>query len=81
MTILDLISKAAGLAGPELIALLERIIQQFPDLAPIAQRWLNALNGAIGRENLVALGKDVVNELGDIAGGNIDGRPHPSDTI
>jgi hypothetical protein len=79
MTLLELIAKAAGLAGPELIAMLRKVAADLPDFAPLAEKWIAALNSALASENLIALGKDVVTELGQIAQGKVDGKPHPSD--
>lgn len=81
MTLLELISKAAGLAGPELLALLRKVAAELPDFAPLATKWITALESSLAQANLVALGKDVVQELGAIAQGNLDGRKHPSDVI
>lgn len=79
MTLLELVAKAAGLAGPELLALLRKIAADLPDLAPTAEKWIAALEAGISQANLVAVGKDVVTELGQIAQGHTDGRHHPSD--
>jgi hypothetical protein len=79
LTLLDLLSKAAGLAGPELEALLSRIEVELPDFAPLARKWLDALHTGVAHDNLVAVGKAVVTELGDIAQGKTDGKIHPSD--
>jgi hypothetical protein len=79
LTLIELIAKAAGLAGPELLALLRKVATDLPDFAPLAEKWISALETGISQANLVAVGKDVVVELGQIAQGHIDGRKHPSD--
>lgn len=79
MTLLQLIAKAAGLAGPELLAMLRKVAADLPDFAPLAEKWIAALEASIAHGNLVAVGKDVVTELGNIAQGHTDGRRHASD--
>ncbi len=79
MSILDLISKAAGLAGPELLKLLQYVKDNAPDLAPEAEKAIQALSEAVGPTALGALGVAVVKELTEIGGGKFDGRHHPSD--
>lgn len=79
MSLIDLLSKIAGLSGPELIAFLERVGTEMPDLKPKADDLIAALNTALSGENLVAIGGAVLAELGQIGQGKFSGRPHPSD--
>lgn len=78
MTILDIIQKAAGAAGA-LVALLNRVKDELPDLAPEVDKVLAGLNAAISAESLVSLASALPGEIANIAQGKIEPREHPSD--
>ena len=79
MTILHLIEKAIGGSLPNLVALLESVAANAPDLAPKAREWIEALNGVAGPANLANVGAAVMRELADIGQGKIVPKNHPSD--
>ena len=81
MTLLELIAKAAGLGGPELVKLLQAVASAAPDLAPLADKWLMRLEDAIAPSHLIALAEDLSKEVSDIAKGHLDPRRNPSNTI
>lgn len=80
MSILEILTKA-GVAGAELVALLEAVKLKAPDLAPQVDEWLAKLGTAVGSANLVALAEALPRELASIGRGDFDGRKHPSDVI
>ena len=75
-TILDIITKA-GVEGPALIALLQSIVARFPNLAPTAQKMLDALSATTDPATLAALATDIIAELGQGAQLHFDGKEHP----
>lgn len=79
MTLTEFLSKIAGISGPALVAFLERVATELPDLKPMADEWIAALNTALTPENLVAAGTTALSELSQIGQGKFSGRPHPSD--
>lgn len=79
MTFLQLLAKAANLAGPELLAMLRKIATDLPDFAPLAEKWIAALEATVTPQALAVLGSSVLHELSDVAQGKLDGRAHPSD--
>ena len=81
MTLLDIITKWAGISGSKLIEFLEAAAAAAPDLAPKAEEWIDALKAAGSPENLVALASVLPAEIANIAQGKLDPRDHPSDDI
>ena len=79
MTLLEIIAKWAGLAGPELIVLLRKAGDTSPDLKPKADEWIAALQAAASPANLANVARAVISELGDIGQGKIHPKNHPSD--
>jgi hypothetical protein len=80
VTLLDLLNKAAGSAAG-LVALLERVRLNYPDLASTAEEWLLNLSSAVSQKNLVALAAALPAEIANIATGKLDPKDHPSDAI
>lgn len=78
MSILDIL-KLAGTAGAGLVALLEKVKAELPDLAPEVDAWLAAIAKAVDAPNLVALAEALPKELANIGQGHLDPRRHPSD--
>lgn len=80
MTLLDVLIRA-GAAGVNLVALLRKVAAAAPDLAPEAQRWIDALESSVSQSNLVSLAATLPTEIANIAKGQIEPRDHPSDAI
>ena len=78
MTILDILTKA-GLASAGIIALLEQVAVELPDLAPQLQELILKLEAAVAPEALVALAASLPAEIMNIAQGKIIPANHPSD--
>ena len=80
MTLLDILAKLAGNTG-SLVDLLKKIGQTSPDLKPIADQWLAALNQAASADNLVKLAAALPAEIANIFQGKLSPADHPSDAI
>jgi hypothetical protein len=78
MTFLDILLKA-GLAADSLVELLKEVKEKLPDLAPLADKFLEALSMAVDPASLIALAEALPKELANIAQGKLDPRRHPSD--
>jgi hypothetical protein len=81
MTLLELLVKWTGLAGPALISLLTAGKQASPDLAPIADDWLAKLNTALDPAALGALVAALPAELADIVRGHFVAKDHPDSAM
>lgn len=78
MKLIDLLIRA-GMAGSKLIAVLEYIIANVPDLADEARTLIEKLNAAVPLENLLSIAAVIPVEVGNVLAGKIDPREHPSD--
>ncbi len=78
MTILEGLEKA-GLAVAGLVALLNKVKEQFPDYAPEVDKVLEGLASAITPANLAALADIIKTEIPNLLQGKFDGMEHPSD--
>ncbi len=80
MTILDILTKAAGAPIGKLVSVLEAVKAKAPDLAGEIDDILAALNAAASTESLVARAQALPAEIANIAQGRIDpGGPKVSD--
>ena len=80
MTLLDILRKLAGPAD-SLQSFLNTVAQRYPDVAPDAQRLIQALSAAVSEANLVAVATALPGEIAAIARGNLKPADHPSDAI
>lgn len=78
MTILELLTKA-GAQAAALKELLETIVKEMPDLAPMAQRMLDELGAAASPAQLAETAIAITAELGQVAQLKFDGRTHAGD--
>jgi len=79
MTLLDALSKWAGLSGPALIQALEAAAAALPDLAPTIKDWIAKLTAGLSPDNIIALSGTILTEAANVAQGKFAGEPHPSD--
>lgn len=79
MTILDLLSKAAGFPTSKLIEILRAFAAAVPDSAAEVNAIIAKLEAAIPLDNLISVAEALPRELANIAQGIIEPRDHPSD--
>ena len=79
MTLLDILAKWAGLAGPELIEFLRRAAAAAPDLAPKIEEWIAALTQGLSSANITAIAGSILSEASDVSQGHFKGEQHPND--
>ena len=79
MTLLEALSKWAGLSGPALIRALEAAMAALPDLAPTIQGWISKLNEGLSAQNVMALSATLLNEGTNIGRGKFSGTQRPQD--
>lgn len=78
MTIADLIAKAVPALG-DLRDALAQARSEYPDLAPMLDPKIAALEAAASPEGLRQLGVTVIHELSDPSSFTKDPKSHPSD--
>lgn len=79
MSLLAIIAKWAGIAGPELIRWLELAKNASPDAAPKIDSFISALHEVLSAENLASKVGLILTEMGNIGRGKFEGRSHPGD--
>jgi len=79
MTLLEALSKWAGLSGPALIRALESAATALPDLAPTIQGWIGKLNEGLSAENIMAISATLLAEGGNLGQGKFEGKQHSQD--
>ena len=79
MTLLEVLSKWAGLSGPVLFRALEAAAASLPDAAPTIRDWIAKLQAGLSSENIIALSGSILTEGGNIAQGKFSGKQRPSD--
>ena len=79
MRLIDLLQRAGGIPVAQLIAVLEWVVANAPDLADEARAIMEKLNAAVPLENLLSIAAVLPVEIANIAAGKIDPRDHPSD--
>lgn len=79
MTVLDLLTRAAGIPAAKLRELILAGAQAAPDLADEAAALIAKLDTALSTENLASVAAAVSSELAAIGRGEIDPHDHPSD--
>ena len=78
MTLLDLLTKAAG-AAVDLVTVLDKAAAAAPDLAPEVEKIKAALAETIAPANLVALAEALPGEILSIAQGKLEPTKHAGD--
>jgi hypothetical protein len=79
MTILELLSLAAGVPVVALEKLLDAAVAAQPDLAPEVAKIKAALDAMVTPQNIAALATAIPGELVDILHGNLKPTPHAGD--
>ena len=79
MTLIDILSKWAGLSGPELIAFLERAAVDYPDAAPKIQEWIAALNQGLSPASIMGLSAVLLTEGQHVLQGQFYGTQKSQD--
>jgi hypothetical protein len=79
MTLLQILSKAAGFPAERILALLVTAGTAAPDLKPQFDELIARLNAAIDQANLIALAEALPSEIAAIARGELHPKTHPSD--
>jgi hypothetical protein len=80
MSFLDLL-KLAGLAGDDLVKLLQKVAADFPDLKDRAEAAIRTLEAAISPSALATLAPEIAEELKHLLETGPDPRFHPSDVV
>lgn len=79
LALITLMLSKAGIAGADLVSLLEKIVATAPDLAPLAQKILDALKAQTDSALQAEIAIQIVAELGNVAQLHFDGQTHPGD--
>lgn len=80
MKLIDLLLKG-GAKAADLVKMLEWVVANAPDLAPMAQKILADLELPVTPANLASVLTAAAPELANIAQGKIDSRKHPGDVV
>jgi hypothetical protein len=78
MTIVQWLEVLAGPGAP-LVALLRKVAEELPDLAPAIQEWIAKLESIPAAGNLAEVGAAIPRELLNIASGKLEPTNRPSD--
>lgn len=79
MTILELLTRAAGIPAAKLRELILAGASASPDLAEEAALLIAKLDSALSTENLGVIAASIASELAAIGRGEIKPHDHPSD--
>jgi len=79
MTLGKLLERWAGIASADIMSLLLRAGDAFPEIKPITDKLTAALSMSLSPENLAAIAGILFSEAQDVLQGKFSGKPHTQD--